>query len=90
MLPSARAVTGLWLGIHVKRQFNVDCDRLSHPHLACEVMAEATAAGLTVHRVREYPGVWDPIRLAIAQPSPARGARRRGVAAKRPRSPHSG
>ena len=90
MLPSARAVTGLWLGVHVRRQFNVDCDRLSHPRLADEVMAEATAAGLIVRRVREYPGVWDSIRLAIAQPSPARGARRRGVTAKRPRSPHSG
>ena len=69
----------MWLGVHVKRELNVDCDRLSHPHLAEEVIGEARAAGLFVHRIREYEGVWDPIRAAVAAQSPARRARKRRV-----------
>ena len=88
MLPHARAVTRLWLGVHVRREYNVDCDRLSHPHLAHEVIAEARAAGLSVHIIGEYPGVWDPIRAAIAASAPARRARRRRVATE-PSASHS-
>ena len=79
VLPAARRVTGLWLGVHVKREYNRDCDRLSHPERAEEVVAEAERAGLEVRRVRLGEGspLWSPILAAVRAEAPTHRARRR-------------
>ena len=66
ILNIARQCSRLWLGIAVPREANVDADRLSHPKQYDDVAADATAAGLRVHRVRipaESP-LWDELRAA--------------------------
>ena len=40
-----------WLGVHVRREHNTDCDRLSHPSEVQTVVSAAALAGLTVHVV---------------------------------------
>ena len=52
ILRIARSCAPLWLGVAIPREANVDADRLSHPHLYEDVAADATAAGLRVHRIR--------------------------------------
>ena len=68
LLAAARRVSSMWLGAHVPREANLDADRLSHPEQAAQVVAEAEAVGLTVHRVRPD---WNLVTSAIEE-----GARR--------------
>ena len=49
---AAAADQWAWLAAHITRDGNLDADRLSHPELLAEVVAEAEAAGLSVVRVR--------------------------------------
>ena len=62
----------------MRRESNRDCDRLSHPEMALEVIAEAEREGLEVRRLRmsEDSPRWEPIRSAIRAVAPARRARR--------------
>ena len=55
-----------WRGVHVKREFNLDCDRLSHPALWREVEADAISAELEVTRVTATEEEWQVLRDAIA------------------------
>ena len=77
LLRASREITEQWLGVHIPREWNVDCDRLSHPLLGPTVCAEAEAAGLTVVRVRPHPDMlarlrsvlrlkpWDPVEFGV-------------------------
>ena len=58
-----------WLAVHVRRELNVDPDRLSHPDQLHNVVAEATASGLIpVHA--PVPGwCWDVLRAALRLPT---------------------
>ena len=47
----ATKVARSWLGVHVGREHNTDCDRLSHPDQVGSVVAAAVQAGLHVHEV---------------------------------------
>ena len=58
--------TSQWLAVAIRREFNVDADRLSHPDMINEVIADARGAGLTVHRVDLSQGAWDDLREVIA------------------------
>lgn len=51
LVGQAQRVIPRWLGVHVPRRWNTDADRLSHPSLAREVIADAEASGLFVQRV---------------------------------------
>lgn len=51
LLGYARGVIPRWLGVHVRRAWNTDADRLSHPSMAARVVAEAGECGLTVVRL---------------------------------------
>ena len=66
ILRIARSCAPLWLGIAIPREANVDADRLSHPHLYDDVAADATAAGLGVHRIRLPLDsvLWEDLRSA--------------------------
>ena len=66
ILRIARSCAPLWLGVAIPREANVDADRLSHPHLYEDVAADATAAGLRVHRIRLPLDslLWDDLRSA--------------------------
>ena len=57
-----------WLGVAVPRELNVDADILSHPARWGEVRDSATAAGLTVRRVRIPASCWAELRSAMALP----------------------
>ena len=80
ILPLARDTSRHCVGVHVPREANVDCDRLSHPHMLDEVVAEAEAAGFRVHRVRPQPEDWDVLRAAIAAQVPKPRRKRRAPA----------
>ena len=75
-----------WLSVQVPREANVDADRLSHPDLACEVVAEIEAARLRATRLRATEASWEAARHAIESGAPATERRhykrrRRGKAA---------
>eukprot|EP00965_Chrysotila_dentata_P166367 5492517-Pleurochrysis_carterae.AAC.1 len=52
LLRGARLLVSQWLAVSVPRKANGDADRLSHPHLAGAVSADAEAAGWRVARAR--------------------------------------
>jgi hypothetical protein len=76
---AARASPWAWLGVHVVRTLNMDPDKLSHPQLASEVAAEATAANpdLQVVWVTPQQRHWDVARAAIAEGRLQRGGKRK-------------
>ena len=67
-LQGARRLCEQWVAAHVRRDFNKDADRLSHPALAAQVAAAAAAAGLIVHEARILPDspMWEDVRRAAA------------------------
>ena len=50
---------------------NQDADRLSHPELAASVIAEASAAGFAVIRLRPTPADWQRVETAVRGPCAA-------------------
>ena len=85
MAAVARRVAGsgwAWVGVHVPREFNVDADRLSHPHLLDAVMREAADAGVRAVRVRADESDWALLRAAIVEAGSATGKRRRRQAVR--------
>eukprot|EP00965_Chrysotila_dentata_P111616 3690416-Pleurochrysis_carterae.AAC.1 len=65
LLGQARRLTSQWLAVSVPRDANVDADRLSHPHLLQEVVADAEAAGLRTRRARCTPACWAALSAAM-------------------------
>ena len=63
---AARAGDLEWRGVHVRRDFNFDCDRLSHPSLWEEVKRDAEGANLNVTRLFTTQAEWQVCRDAIA------------------------
>ena len=61
----SRAWCRQWLAVHVPREANLDADRLSHPHLAHEVEADARRAGLVVVRASFLDADWAALRATI-------------------------
>ena len=57
--------TKQWLAVHVKRELNLDADRLSHPNQLDSVTRDAQAAGWTVVRLRPPHHIWLWLQLAI-------------------------
>ena len=60
-----------WLSVQVPREANVDADRLSHPDLAAEVVAEIVGARLGAQRLRASAESWAATRQAIERGAPA-------------------
>lgn len=60
-----RGLTDEWIACAVPREHNLDGDRLSHPSQCGEVMADAEAAGLQVHRAHIDDEAWDTLREAM-------------------------
>ena len=84
----AAACDWMWVGVAVPRGLNFDADRLSHPALVDEVIADGRAAGAAGRRVRVLPtsADWELLRDVIAEVGrgegrPARRRRRAGDAA---------
>ena len=48
LVQMGRRASRSWLGVHVRRELNLDPDRLSHPCLLPDVVADAREAGLRV------------------------------------------
>lgn len=69
LLAACRRAADRWLGVHVPRTWNTDADRLSHPSLRPEVIADAERAGLAVVRVLPPAWVWDVAAAALALPT---------------------
>jgi hypothetical protein len=67
IVTGSRSWCAQWLAVHVPREANVDADRLSHPHLAAAVEADARRAGLTVVRAAFLAADWEALRAAIRQ-----------------------
>jgi hypothetical protein len=65
IVTNSRAWCAHWLAVHVPREANVDADRLSHPHLAASVEADARRAGLSVVRAAFLVTDWEALRAAI-------------------------
>ena len=86
LLQGARALSAALLGVHVLRTSNQDADRLSHPELAASVIAEATAAGFEVTRLRPRASDWAHLQLAIdlSCAGPGRAKRSRSRPASTP------
>ena len=72
---AARRLCSEWLGVSVGREANLDADRLSHPHEAEAVAAEAERAGLRVIQAPIDELAWATLRQAIG--AEGRGARER-------------
>ena len=66
LLGAMRARVGLWMGVHVYREYNTDADLLSHPLSVPDVAAAARRAGITTHTSRIREEAWDCLRHAIA------------------------
>ena len=62
---AARGTAKEWLGVSLPREANGDADRLSHPDLSEQVIAEAEVAGLRVHRTWIDEEAWRVLRRAI-------------------------
>ena len=82
LLASARKAAWSWLGVHVKREANLDGDRLSHPRLAPEVQADAEAAGLTAVWLTPTEADWQLLRDAITAGVTTNGRRRKRSAVR--------
>ena len=58
-----------WLGVSIPREWNLDADRLSHPHMLGAVLADAEAAGLRPTVVDHGVGLpsrcWQALREAM-------------------------
>eukprot|EP00965_Chrysotila_dentata_P156658 5175900-Pleurochrysis_carterae.AAC.1 len=67
LLRGARALTSQWLAVAVPREANTDADRLSHPLLLRELVAEATRAGMRVHVARVPEECWAALRKATEE-----------------------
>ena len=69
LLASARADVRQWLGVSVPREWTLDADRLSHPHMLGAVLADAEAAGLRPTVVDHGVGLpsrcWQALREAM-------------------------
>ena len=57
--------TSQWLAVHVKRELNLDADRLSHPSQLAAVTRDAHAAHMNVVRLRLPRHLWLWLDLAI-------------------------
>ena len=75
LLAPVRRHAQCWLGVHVPREANQDADRLSHPHMLTDVVADAEAAHLCVVRVRPTEADWDELWAHVVQ-AHTRGVRR--------------
>jgi hypothetical protein len=64
LLAATRARVKLWLGVSVPREWNVDADRLSHPHLLGDVLGDARAAGLSPAVALIPERCWRALRAA--------------------------
>jgi hypothetical protein len=65
ILLAMRDMTTQWLGVAVRRDFNFDADRLSHPSMLPAVVRDAVAAGLSPVIVTVPEGAWDVLRSAV-------------------------
>ena len=65
VLHAARQSVQQWLGVHVPREWNVDADRLSHPTLLSQVLADAAAAGLAPIVAAIPAHCWAALRAAL-------------------------
>jgi hypothetical protein len=68
ILRAAHGITTQWLPVHVKREFNIDPDRLSHPYKFWDVANEVTAAGLTPVELQLDPDGWTVLAEACRLP----------------------
>ena len=66
LLDAARVASSQWLAVSVPREANVDADRLSHPGMLADVVADAEAAGLRVRFAAIPEACWAALRNAIA------------------------
>ena len=66
LLRRLKRIAPQWLAVSVPRTANSDADRLSHPDELDAVARDATAAGLSVRRVRLDADDWDLARTAAA------------------------
>ena len=85
LIGAARAMGCPWVSVHVKRDANLDGDRLSHPNLFNEVVADAKRANLRVETLGLDQSDWALLEETIAA-SAADGASRRPTK-KRARAP---
>ena len=71
LLAAARCEVRQWLGVSIPREWNLDADRLSHPHRLPEVLADACAAGLRPVAVGDEAGIpercWEALREATTR-----------------------
>ena len=67
LLRAMRRLCEQWLGVHVPRDLNTDCDRLSHPSQVHLVVAAAHAADLQVVELPFHEDCWPLLRDAAAQ-----------------------
>ena len=68
LLLEARELTERWLGVAVPRDYNVDADRLSHPSMLGEVVADAVSAGLVPRVITNAPGFSSEASVSEAHP----------------------
>ena len=68
LLRESRTQVQQWLAVHIRRELNVDPDRLSHPTQYEEVRAEVLSAGWTPIRLRPSPRLWQALFEAIQLP----------------------
>jgi hypothetical protein len=64
ILLAMRELTTQWLGVAVRRDFNFDADRLSHPSMLPALIREAVAAGLSPVVLTVPDWAWDALRAA--------------------------
>ena len=83
LVEAAREGAIPWVSVHVHREANVDADRLSHPDMLSDVIADAVAAGFlgeSVHVLALAASDWALLDTAIAtspHSHPKRRKRRR-------------
>lgn len=63
-LQGARSLCEQWIAAHVKREYNTDADRLSHPAQAATVAKQAAEAGFFVHEARIPKPLWAEVTAA--------------------------
>ena len=65
ILLAMRGLTVQWLGVAVRRDFNLDADRLSHPSMLAEVVHDVVMAGLSPLVLAVPDEAWSELRVAM-------------------------
>jgi hypothetical protein len=60
-----RKLSMQWLGVAVRRDFNLDADRLSHPSMLAEVVRDVILAGLSPVILGVPDEAWAELRVAM-------------------------